>query len=153
MLDHITLEGVAQSLAHIHRYNGVFGPASVADHSVRVGQRLPRHSLLRLAGLMHDVAECVTGDLTRVVKPLAPDVVAIEERWQGILCRRLLGAELGALVRWFISDPFVKVADDADGEWEQAVYLKREIIPPYSGTDSAAAWCQAVRRAAEEWRR
>lgn len=64
--DKITPETIAHHLAHINRYNGGFGAYNVAQHSVHVAEQLPQG--LKLSGLMHDVCEVWTGDITSAVK-------------------------------------------------------------------------------------
>jgi hypothetical protein len=64
--DKITPETIAHSLAYINRYNGHFGAYSVAQHSVHVLEQLPQE--LKFSGLMHDVCEVWTGDITSPVK-------------------------------------------------------------------------------------
>jgi hypothetical protein len=64
--DKITPETIAHHLAHINRYNGAFGAYSVAQHCVHVSEQLSRGS--KLSGLMHDVCEVWTGDITSPIK-------------------------------------------------------------------------------------
>jgi hypothetical protein len=62
----LTPETIAHHLAHINRYNGAFGAYSVAQHCVLVSKELPLR--LKFAGLMHDVCEVWTGDITSPIK-------------------------------------------------------------------------------------
>jgi hypothetical protein len=87
--DKITPETIAHHLAHINRYNGAFGAYSVAQHCVHVSERLP--NCLKFSGLMHDVCEVWTGDITSPIKkalyPLADKLEAhyltqVDARWQ-----------------------------------------------------------------------
>jgi hypothetical protein len=85
----ITAETIAHHLAHINRYNGAFGAYSVAQHCVHVSEQLPQS--LKFSGLMHDVCEAWTGDITTPIKKaLYPFVNKLEthylnqvdERWK-----------------------------------------------------------------------
>jgi 5'-deoxynucleotidase YfbR-like HD superfamily hydrolase len=87
--DKITPETIAHHLAHINRYNGAFGAYSVAQHCVHVSEQLP--PLLKFSGLMHDVCEVWTGDITSPIKkalyPLADKLEAhyltqVDARWE-----------------------------------------------------------------------
>jgi hypothetical protein len=64
--DKITPETVAHHLAHINRFNGAFGAYSVAQHCIHVAAQLPHR--LKFSGLMHDVCELWTGDISSPIK-------------------------------------------------------------------------------------
>jgi hypothetical protein len=87
--DKITPETIAHHLAHINRYNGAFGAYSVAQHCVHVSEQLP--PLLKFSGLMHDVCEVWTGDITTPIKRYlglpaghleAHYLTQVDARWQ-----------------------------------------------------------------------
>lgn len=63
----VDIVDIAHALAHLCRFNGHCQQFySVAEHCVRVSERLP--PALRLWGLMHDAAEAYLVDLPRAVK-------------------------------------------------------------------------------------
>jgi hypothetical protein len=77
-VEDITIENVAHQLAQINRFTGAARrPYTVAQHSCLVSRLLPTR--LRLAGLLHDAHESVTGDwsspLKQAVRELAPGLL------------------------------------------------------------------------------
>lgn len=90
----LTLQGIAHSLSQINRFTGHCArPYSVAEHSLLVCEILERTITVdvhgRLAGLMHDAHESLTGDLH------SPGKIEVGEAWQafeGNLQRHVLGA-------------------------------------------------------------
>lgn len=71
----LSITVIAHSLACINRFAGhTFRPYSVAEHSCLCYQiahaNWPQDPLLQLAALMHDAAECITGDLSSPIKRL-----------------------------------------------------------------------------------
>jgi 5'-deoxynucleotidase YfbR-like HD superfamily hydrolase len=77
----ITLSDIARGLAACRRYAG--RGLSVAEHSVLVCRRLRELEQppdVQLAGLLHDAAEYVTGDVTRPTKACLRGFRALEDR-------------------------------------------------------------------------
>lgn len=65
----VTIREVAHSLARINRFTGHSQlPISVARHSVFVSELLDFDSEVAMYGLLHDMAESVTGDISYPMK-------------------------------------------------------------------------------------
>lgn len=66
----IKIEHIALALSRINCYSGHTspGPYSVAEHSIRVSELLPKEQQLK--GLLHDAHEYVTSDIPRPLKLL-----------------------------------------------------------------------------------
>jgi hypothetical protein len=137
---------VAVALASIHRFNGGFGPSSVASHSLRVSGNLPPP--LQLAGLVHDIGEVVTGDVPKPLKALAPELRALESRWREILLHHLLGYDLGREVDGLCEHHLVHEADSADYHamlpMEQSRLRRLERLPAMDDSTSydARLWAE-----------
>jgi hypothetical protein len=109
--DAIAFEDVAHSLSTQTRYTGHCRvPYSVAEHTVLVAWRLEELGCdwpVVLAGLNHDDAEVLTGDIGRPLKRLLGDAFTpIEER-----CHAAVTAALG-ISRLPFDDRAVKEADE-----------------------------------------
>lgn len=154
-LAHVTLDRVALALAHIHRFNGQFGPASVAAHSLRVADLVPRE--YRLAALWHDAGECVTGDVPRSLKcaGYAEQISDVEDDFAEAMAIHLFGAELGVETCSRTHHREVKRADALD--CERRLPLLRARLVAQGGWvmhrpfDEAQDWADAVRREVIEW--
>lgn len=78
-LDCIDIIDIAHALSMLCRYVGHCRYFySVAEHSIKVAQILPDN--LKMAGLLHDAAEAYTGDMSRPMKRLMPDIAVVEEK-------------------------------------------------------------------------
>ena len=88
----IHIDDIAHGLAHQCRFNGQTNKFySAAQHSVMVASILPPE--LRLAGLLHDVAEAYLaetylGDIVQPLKELLPDFALIESRFNDVIGKR-----------------------------------------------------------------
>lgn len=75
---HFDIEDIAHSLGQIPRFNGhCVKSYKVGHHSCIVCDLAPEE--FKLEALMHDSAEAYTGDITRPLKYLVPDLKTIEE--------------------------------------------------------------------------
>jgi 5'-deoxynucleotidase YfbR-like HD superfamily hydrolase len=126
----IDIEEIAQALANLCRYNGHTQYFySVAQHSLHVCDILMGQPELRqhaFAGLMHDAAEALIGDIVKPLKRLLPDYQRIERDVEAAVFDRFgLPAQL---------DPCVKRAD--------MVMLRTELRDFMGVTDEQAhrAW-------------
>jgi hypothetical protein len=75
--DEICIEDIAFALSNKARFSGHTQFYSVAEHSIAVSMRLPKH--LRLAGLLHDAAEAYLGDIPSPLKACLPEFKKIEQ--------------------------------------------------------------------------
>ena len=114
----IPIEVIAHSLSNLCRFTGHTEEFySVAQHSVLVSEAVPKEFALQ--GLMHDVAEVVTGDISTPFKLLLADLEEIEERIEAEMYTSYgLPAKL---------DPVVKQADIAVFATED-----RDLIPTHT---------------------
>ena len=87
-LSTLSIEDVAHALARINRFTGHSrNPISVAQHSVLVSELCP--DKFKYEGLMHDVHECVLGDISTPVKRfLGPRVRRLEAFLMAAFARR-----------------------------------------------------------------
>lgn len=85
----LTIEGMASALAKICRFGGHCTEFySVAEHCVIVSNLVPRS--IALLGLIHDLHECVMGDMPSPLKSISPEYKALEKKaakaLQDVLC-------------------------------------------------------------------
>lgn len=78
-------EMVATWLARIGRFGGQHPTSNVLIHSLEVVHRCPEK--LKLWGLLHDVHEVLTGDVTKGYK--SQSLILQQETFDGYLCSRL----------------------------------------------------------------
>lgn len=117
---------IAHSLAQINRYNGhAIVPYSVAQHSVFVSELLDIDPLIAMYGLVHDVAETVTGDITWPMKQ------AFSEAARRELDEITKAAEIALFSRLGVPYPMppdiAKLVKRAD--WNAAATEKRDVMP------------------------
>ena len=97
-----TIEDIARGLSNIARFSGHTDiPYSVAHHSVLVSYIVPQEYALQ--GLLHDSGESFLGDVSKPLKNLLPDYMAIENRCEAAILKRF-GLD-------FPLDKSVKIAD------------------------------------------
>lgn len=128
-------EVIARSLAYENRYAGNYGNYSVAQHAVLVAKVIEKaldgSPQEVLAGLHHDDAEAITGDMPAPVKRYLRAYTDVFDD----LCDRI---DRAIELRYHIDleDPVVKRADDLVFHWEvmrlvpQADRHKYEPLPP-----------------------
>jgi uncharacterized protein len=116
--DEIDIQDIALALANKCRFSGHTQFYSVAEHSVCVAYRLPKH--LRLAGLLHDASEAYLGDIPSPLKACLPDYRAIEKVNEAAIIDKF-GVD--------IYNPLVKQAD------RQALYTEASYLIPSRGID------------------
>ena len=117
--DEICIEDIAFALSNKCRFSGHTQFYSVAEHSIAVSMRLPKH--LRLAGLLHDAAEAYLGDIPSPLKACLPDFQEIEARNE-IAIEKKFGLVL--------SKEDQKIIKQAD---LQALYNEAAILLPSGG--------------------
>lgn len=75
----LDLRDIAHELAYICRFNGgVEHHYSVAQHSIELAEMVPAR--LKKAAMLHDAAECLTGDLLPFWKTMFPEIRAVERK-------------------------------------------------------------------------
>lgn len=127
----------ARALSNVRRYSGNYGPYSVAQHAVLVSEVAERlcykvaaasyswqqAANLALAGLHHDDAESVMGDIPQPVKAVMPHYCSGENPLR----------KLEAALEWSISQRYgVNINDPRVKEADRIVFCAevRCIIPP-----------------------
>lgn len=141
----LNLYDMCMALGRINRFNGN-SECNVAEHSMNVASRawnLTRERFRRaprgwrgacqaayIQGLVHDLHECIVGDITRPMKAASKGAVdTLEERVAGFVREQLgLPRELS---------PLVKQADDEVGAEEYEDYIVHR--QAYHGRRSAQA--------------
>ena len=115
----IFIEDIARGLANVNRYNGQFGPYSVAQHSIYVAWTLPR--ALMLAGLLHDAPEYITGDLAHHIK-YGAGILGLEWKRLDAPIARAIEKRFG-LWDHELDSEVIKLADERvfDSEWASFV--------------------------------
>jgi hypothetical protein len=118
---------VALSLAKINRYTGhSLSPYSVAQHSLGVSVLLDHDPVLALYGLVHDVAETVTQDISYPVKQaLGPEGLAPFKRIEHA-AEQAIFKVLG--IHWPMP-PWIAAAVKKQ-DWVMAATEKRDVMPP-----------------------
>lgn len=127
----IAFEDIAEGLSREGRYtNQCRRPYSVAEHACLVAWRLEKlgaSPAVCAAGLHHDDAEALTGDISRPLKKLVPEFKVVEDRVHAAVV-----AALGISGLPF-DDPAVKEADD----W--AMMQEAYVLMPSRGANWYAA--------------
>lgn len=114
---------VANSLAKINRYTGHSSqPLSVARHSIFVSKLLDMNPRWALYGLVHDVAETVTNDLSWPLKQklASADYKSIDHAAE-VAIMDVLGIPMPS--------DYVK-ARVKEADWVAAATEKRDLLPP-----------------------
>ena len=161
----VTAEDIANSLAKLNRFTGhSIVPYSVAQHSVVVSdlmfwERLPYR--LCLYGLLHDIGEVITNDITWPIKEAlrqlgAGDALHLIENAAEVALFRVLGVppmtpEIKSIVKRY--DMIALATERRDvmpyysGEWSMNPYPPHEykIEPSNSWAHDAESWLAAFR--------
>lgn len=97
-----TIKDVARGLSNISRFSGhVHRPYTVSQHSVIVSRIVPEEHAL--AALLHDSCEAFLGDVSKPLKNLLPDYMALE-----------IKAETEVLKRFGVKFPLHPCVKEAD---------------------------------------
>lgn len=141
----LSLHDMCQALGHTNRFNGNT-QSNTAWHSLRVADRAA--NLARLAGwskeyclhiyklgLIHDLHEALTGDISRPMKAACPAIKEVEARVEA-----WLHAELGFTNEQ--GNPYVRKADMEIGMLEYEQFVVRLI--PATEFSSSADWYELL---------
>jgi hypothetical protein len=93
---------IAKALNRLPRFAGNFESISVLQHCILVARFIEGSKgtpLEQLAGLHHDDAEAIVGDVPSPVKKLCPDIVAIENKILDVIDEKWTCKTRGPLVK------------------------------------------------------
>jgi hypothetical protein len=143
----ITLEGTARALGRVNRFCGNFDSISVAQHAVIVESlvsKLGGTPRQRMAGLHHDDAEAIIGDIPGPVKSECPGFRRIEA---------IVQMAIMAKYEVYLDDPLVAKADDICGRselWHNATKYNMELALEAAGVEMEKR-CFISRGILEPW--
>jgi hypothetical protein len=136
--DHILIEDIAHSLAHMCRWNGHTKRFySVAEHSVFCAAITdPEH---KLAALMHDASEAYLADISSPVKPHLQNYKKIEAHLMSVIAKK-----------FGFQYPFSAPVLDVDAyllrlEWHSYILKKSDMAPQVNPSLPVFEWFEACK--------
>jgi hypothetical protein len=120
-VEDINIVDIAHALSMSCRYTGHCTRFySVAEHSVRVSENVPKE--LALEALLHDASEAYLTDIPRPIKPYIPQYKEMEERVERVIAQVFgTGFPMNPLVKEIdnriLADEKAQLMAPCEGEW------------------------------------
>lgn len=143
-IDSISILDIAHALSQLCRYTGHTDRFySVAEHSVRVAQVLPKE--LKLTGLLHDAPEAYLGDVNSPLKAFLPDYREIEDRVWGVVAEKwnlplILPLEVKQADMLLLATEKRDLMGDKGHKWSNVPEPLKGIIVPWSPLKAEAVF-------------